>query len=152
MARRAKKAEEPGHNGGPLSQERKRQLSGYITEIERWNGEIKTIRDDVKAIFDSAKDAGFDVKAMRRVIKDRQKTKDEREAFEMVVETYAHALGMLADLPLGKAAMESAVAKAAEKMGKPSPLTDDEKAKGFSAAFETEDGGRMAVQPVPSMP
>jgi uncharacterized protein (UPF0335 family) len=107
MARK-KKAAEPkiGHNGGPLTQERKRQLSGYVTEIERWEVERATIAADIKSIFESAKDAGFDTKAMRRVIKDRKKSRDEREAFEMVVETYAHALGMLADLPLGKAAME----------------------------------------------
>lgn len=105
---RPKKQKEPciGHNGGPLSQERKRQLSGYITEIERWEAERATIAADVKTIFESAKEAGFDTKAMRRIIKDRKKSKDEREAFEMIVETYAHALGMLADLPLGRAAME----------------------------------------------
>lgn len=116
--RGSKKPKEPciGHNGGPLTVERKRQLSGYITEIERWNAEIKTIRGDVKVIFDSAKDAGFDVKAMRRVLKDRQKTKDEREAFEMIVETYAHALGMLADLPLGKAAIERDLGTKADKI------------------------------------
>ena len=105
---RPKKEKAPciGHNGGPLSQERKRQLSGYITEIERWEAERATIAADVKTIFDSAKEAWFDTKAMRRVLKDRKKSKDEREAFEMIVETYAHALGMLADLPLGKAAIE----------------------------------------------
>lgn len=109
MARRGRKADdEPkiGHNGGPLTEDRKKQLTGYITEIERWEGEKATIQADIGLCFKSAKDAGFDTKAMRVVIKDRKKSKAEREAFEAVVDVYKQALGMLADTPLGKAAIK----------------------------------------------
>ncbi|MDO8596393.1 MAG: DUF2312 domain-containing protein [Sulfuricaulis sp.] len=94
-----------GDNGGPLNDERKKKLAGYISEIERWEGEKATIQADVGLIFNAAKDAGFDTKAMRAVIKDRKKSKAEREAFDAVCDAYRHALGMLADLPLGQAAM-----------------------------------------------
>jgi uncharacterized protein (UPF0335 family) len=108
MARKKKVIEaEPkiGHNGGPINDERKKQLAGYISEIERWEGEKATIQADIGLIFNAAKDAGFDTKAMRVVIKDRKKSQAEREAFEAVCDVYKHALGMLADLPLGQAAM-----------------------------------------------
>jgi uncharacterized protein (UPF0335 family) len=108
MARKKKVVEaEPkiGHNGGPINDERKKQLAGYVSEIERWEGEKATIQADIGLIFNAAKDAGFDTKAMRVVIKDRKKSRAEREAFEAVCDAYKHALGMLADLPLGQASM-----------------------------------------------
>lgn len=108
MARKKKVVEaEPkiGHNGGPITEERKKQLSGYISEIERWEREKAVIQADIGEIYNSAKDAGFDVKAMRVVVKDRRIERAKREAFEAVCDVYKHALGMLADLPLGQAAM-----------------------------------------------
>lgn len=109
MARRAKKVTEPkiGHNGGPLTADRKKQLEGYISEIERWEEQKKIIVDDIGLIYIGAKDAGFDVKAMRLIIKDRKIAKDKREAFEAIVYVYKHALGMLQDLPLGEHALKS---------------------------------------------
>jgi hypothetical protein len=61
---------------------------------------------DIKAVFESAKDAGFHTKAIRHIVKERKVEKDKREAFEAVVDVYKHALGMLADLPLGEAAIK----------------------------------------------
>lgn len=108
MARKKKIIEaEPkiGHNGGPMTEERKKQLNGYISEIERWEREKATIQADIGEIYNAAKDANFDVKAIRAVVKDRKIEKAKREAFEAVCDVYKHALGMLADLPLGQASM-----------------------------------------------
>jgi len=109
MARKKKQADiedvKIGHNGGPISDERKKQLAGYVSEIERWEGEKATIQADIGLIFNAAKDAGFDTKAMRAVIKDRKKSRAERDAFEAICDAYKLALGMLADTPLGMAAM-----------------------------------------------
>lgn len=115
MGKRNRKVVEPkiGENGSPLSADRKKQLEGYIAEIERHEGQKATIQADIGLCFNSAKDAGFDTKAMRVVLKDRKKSKAEREAFEAVVDVYKHALGMLADLPLG----EAAISKATETAG-----------------------------------
>jgi uncharacterized protein (UPF0335 family) len=112
MARRNKKEVEPkiGQDGAALTDDRKKQLGGYISEIERWEAEKAKVQADIGLIFNAAKDAGFDTKAMRVVIKDRKKSKAEREAFEAVVDVYKLALGMLADLPLGAAAIERATA------------------------------------------
>jgi uncharacterized protein (UPF0335 family) len=104
---RKKKPAEPkiGHNGGPLTEDRKRQLRGYVSEVERLNERKAEIAAQSKDIFDSAKDAGFDCKAIRHIIKERKKSKDEREHFEGICDVYKHALGMLADTPLGQAVM-----------------------------------------------
>ena len=109
MARKSRNSDETdpkiGADGGALTSDRKKQLAGYISEIERWEAEKATIQADVGLIFVAAKDAGFDTKAMRVVIKDRKKSKTEREAFDAVCDAYRHSLGMLADLPLGEAAI-----------------------------------------------
>lgn len=144
MARRKKKIEEPkiGHNGGPLTADRKQQLEGYISEIERWEDQKKIIVDDIGLIYTGAKDAGFDTKAMRQIVRERKIAKDKREAFEAVVDVYKHALGMLSDLPLGEAGLKQAVAD----FGEPTELTEEEKAKGYTAAFIDKSGSRVAMQ------
>jgi uncharacterized protein (UPF0335 family) len=142
MARKKKQAEPKlGHNGGPLIAERAAQLKGYISEIERWEAEKQEIVDDIGEIYASANDAGFDTKAMRHIVKVRKADKQKQEALEHAVDVYKHALGMLADLPLGQSGLQRAVAA----FGTPTDLTEDEKAKGYTAAFIDKDGGRVAI-------
>lgn len=107
---RKKQPKEPsiGHNGGPLDADRKAQLKGYISEIERWEAEKQEIVDDIGEIYASAKDAGFDTKAIRHIVKVRKADKQKQQALENAVDVYKHALGMLADTPLGEAAVERA--------------------------------------------
>jgi uncharacterized protein (UPF0335 family) len=94
-----------GADGAALTADRQKQLAGYISEIERWEGEKATIQADIDQIFLAAKETGFDTKAMRVVIKDRKKSKTEREAFDGVRDAYRHLLGMLDGTPLGEAAV-----------------------------------------------
>lgn len=112
MAKRNKREADPkiGQDGAALTADRKKQLHGYITEIERWNAEKATIQADIGQIFNAAKDAGFDTKAMRAVINTRKKSRAEREAFEAIVDVYLHALGDFVTTPLGQAAMPAAPA------------------------------------------
>lgn len=106
-----------GEGGAALTDDRKKQLAGYISEIERIDAEIEPLRADQKAMYESAKDTGFDTRAIRFIVKKRKVAKDKQAAFEAVVDVYQHALGMLADLPLGQAATVSAATKAADKAG-----------------------------------
>lgn len=119
MGKRRKKEAEPkiGHNGGPLTADRKKQLEGYITEVERWEEQKKIITDDIGLIYTAAKDAGFEVKAMRQIVRERKISRDKREAYEAIVDVYKHALGMLVDLPLGIKALEQDAKKLADDMG-----------------------------------
>lgn len=111
MAKRRKKVVEAkiGHNGGPLMGEQKRQLDGYISEIERWEIQKKEIADDISEIYASALEAGFDTRAMRHIIKVRKADRDKQAGLENAVEVYKRALGMLADTPLGAAALQHVV-------------------------------------------
>lgn len=107
MGKRNRKNVEPkiGENGSPLTADRKKQLAGYIGEIEIHQRKIDAEKADQKLIFDAAKDTGFHLKAMRAVLKDRKAGRDKVEQLATVVDVYKLALGMLSDLPLGEAAM-----------------------------------------------
>lgn len=84
------------------------QLRQFVESIERLEEEKKALAADIRDKFLEAKGVGFDVKAMRTILKMRRKSKTEREEEESLVEVYAHALGMLADTPLGQWATEQA--------------------------------------------
>lgn len=88
----------------------KEQLKLIIERIERLEEEKKALADDIRDVYAEAKGNGYDVPALREIIKRRKKDKDKLAEHEAILETYMHALGMLADLPLGQAAIERAVA------------------------------------------
>ena len=58
--------------------------------------EKAAIANDVKEIFAEAKSAGFDIKAVRQIIKIRKMDFDDRMEQEAILETYMHALGYVA--------------------------------------------------------
>ena len=91
-----------GHNQGGIPTDRLRSL---VERIERLEEERKGLSNDIKDIYAEAKSAGFDVKVLRQLIKDRKKEPAELEEAETLLEVYKRALGMLADTPLGEAAM-----------------------------------------------
>lgn len=72
------------------------QLRSYIERIERLEEEKKTISDDVKDVYGEAKAMGFDTKILRKVIAIRKQDQDERMEQEAILDTYLHALGMIA--------------------------------------------------------
>jgi uncharacterized protein (UPF0335 family) len=86
------------------------QLKAIVERIERLEEEKKTISDDIKDVYAEAKGNGFDVKVLRRIVRLRKQDANERAEQEAILETYMHALGMLADTPLGQAAITKAVA------------------------------------------
>lgn len=70
------------------------QLKSIVERIERLEEEKKTLADDIKDVYVEAKGAGWDVKALRSVIRMRRQDPDERREQAAVLETYLHALGM----------------------------------------------------------
>jgi len=70
------------------------RLRLLIERIERLAEEKQNISDDIKDVYIEAKSAGFDNKAMKRVIALRKKEKAERDAEEAMVEVYKDALGL----------------------------------------------------------
>lgn len=88
-----------GHNSeaaeAPATKFAKDQLKAIIERIERLEEEKKTISDDVRDIYSEAKGNGFDVKALRTIIRMRKMDANDREQQETILETYMQALGML---------------------------------------------------------
>jgi uncharacterized protein (UPF0335 family) len=73
--------------------------------------EKKDISDEIKDIYREAKGNGFDTKIIRKVIALRKQDADDRANTQALVDTYMHALGALADTPLGQAAVSLAIAE-----------------------------------------
>ncbi|MEM9354921.1 MAG: DUF2312 domain-containing protein [Pseudomonadota bacterium] len=73
-------------------------LRQFIEQIERLEEEKKAIADDIRDKFSEAKAVGFDVKAMRQILKLRKKSKDDRDEEEAILTTYMHALGMVGEM------------------------------------------------------
>jgi uncharacterized protein (UPF0335 family) len=73
----------------------KDQLKAFVERIERLEEEKKAIADDIRDVYAEAKGNGYDVTAMRAVVRLRKQDKDERAEYEAVLETYMHALGMI---------------------------------------------------------
>lgn len=69
------------------------QLRSFVERIERLNEELGTINDDKKEVFGEAKAFGYDVNALKQVIKLRKTDRAQREEFEAIVEIYMVALG-----------------------------------------------------------
>lgn len=70
------------------------QLRAFIERVERLEEEKATIAEDIKQIFGEARGAGFDVKAMRTIIRLRKKDQAERQEEEAILDLYLSALGM----------------------------------------------------------
>lgn len=73
----------------------KDQLRSIVERIERLEEEKKTISDDVRDIYKEAGGNGWDVKAVRTIVRMRKQDAHERQEQETILETYMHAMGML---------------------------------------------------------
>jgi uncharacterized protein (UPF0335 family) len=94
---------EVGHNSAKFAKD---QMKAIVERIERLEEEKKTISDDIRDVYAEAKGNGFDVKALRTIVRLRKQDANERAEQETILETYMIALGMLVGTPLGDAAMQ----------------------------------------------
>jgi uncharacterized protein (UPF0335 family) len=79
----------------PATKFAKDQLKAIIERIERLEEEKKTISDDIRDVYGEAKGNGYDVKALRTIVRMRKQDANERAEQETILETYMQALGML---------------------------------------------------------
>ena len=90
-----------GHNSSAVVQDEpaarfsKDQLKAIIVRIERLEEEKSAISDDIKDVYVEAKGNGYDVKALRTIIRLRKQDANERAEQEAILETYMHAMGMI---------------------------------------------------------
>lgn len=80
----------------PKTRFAKDQLKAFVERIERLEEEKKAIADDIRDVYAESKANGFDVKALRSVVRLRKQDTNERNEQQAILETYMHALGMLA--------------------------------------------------------
>jgi uncharacterized protein (UPF0335 family) len=78
----------------PAARFAKDHLKAFVERVERLEEEKKTIADDIRDVYAEAKANGFDVKALRTIVRMRKEDADERREHEAILETYMHALGM----------------------------------------------------------
>lgn len=70
------------------------RLRSLIERIERLEEEKKALTSDIRDIFTEAKSAGFDVKVMRIIIKERKMNAADRQELDLLLETYRDALNI----------------------------------------------------------
>lgn len=68
------------------------RLRSIVERIERLEEERKELGADIKDVFGEAKSAGFDVKVLRRLIRERKIAPAELDAHERLLELYRRAL------------------------------------------------------------
>jgi uncharacterized protein (UPF0335 family) len=76
-----------------LTETTKEKLRQTVGKIERLEEEKKEISEQIKEVYAEAKAFGFDVKALRQVIRLRKVDKADREEQEMMLELYLLATG-----------------------------------------------------------
>lgn len=70
------------------------ELRQFIERIERLEEERQTLSDDIADIYGEAKGRGYDVKALKTLVRLRKKDTNERMEEETILHTYMAALGM----------------------------------------------------------
>ena len=88
----------PGEGHNTATRVAKDQLKAIVERIERLEEEKKSISDDIKEVYSEAKGSGYEVKALRRIVRLRRLDGPQKAAHdevETILETYMQALGML---------------------------------------------------------
>lgn len=70
------------------------RLRSIVERIERLEEERKALGADIKDIYQEANSAGFDVKALKQLIRIRKQESSEVEELETLLDVYRRALGM----------------------------------------------------------
>jgi uncharacterized protein (UPF0335 family) len=86
-------------------------LKAFVDRIENIEKQIAEYTQDRKDIYAEAKSKGYEVSALKEVLKERaldEAKRKKRKEKEDAIALYKLRLGMLSDLPLGQAALARA--------------------------------------------
>jgi len=84
-----------GHNRTRVGGIAVDQLRSIIERVERLEEQKADIAADIREIFAESRGNGFDVKALRQILKLRKQDASERDEEEAILDTYKRCLGML---------------------------------------------------------
>jgi uncharacterized protein (UPF0335 family) len=82
------------------------QLKAIVERIEALEDDKAILTEGIKDIYTEAKSNGFDPKILKQIVALRKKDAAKVAEEKVLLATYMDALGMLADTPLGQAAIE----------------------------------------------
>jgi len=74
------------------------QLRSIVERIERLEAEKTNIASDIRDVYAEARANGFDIKALREIVKLRRLDTHERDEAEYTLDLYRRALGMQGSL------------------------------------------------------
>lgn len=69
-------------------------LKNYVERITKAEEEKKDVSAFIRDIYLEAKGNGFDVKALRRIVKESMKPAHELQQEELIIETYRAEVGI----------------------------------------------------------
>lgn len=70
------------------------KLKTIVERIEHVEVEIKDLQTGRGEIYQEAKNAGYDVKALRKLVAIRKIDQAKRDEMQAILDTYMHAMGM----------------------------------------------------------
>lgn len=70
------------------------RLKSLVERIERLEEEKAALAGDIREIYAEARGAGFDIKALRHVVRLRKMNEADRRQHEEILDTYRRALDM----------------------------------------------------------
>ena len=76
-----------------LTEAAREKLRQTVARIERLEEEKKEVAEQIKEVYGEAKSLGYDVKALRQVVRMRKQDRREREELEAILDVYLLALG-----------------------------------------------------------
>ena len=82
-----------GSAGMAITEAAREKLKQIVAKIERLEEEKKEVAGQIKDVYGEAKSMGYDVKALRAVVRLRKQDRQEREEYEAILDTYLLALG-----------------------------------------------------------
>jgi uncharacterized protein (UPF0335 family) len=98
-------------------------LERFVLRIEALDEERAEHNATRREVYDQAKEAGLVPAILRQIVKERKLDAEIRNFQYALLDAYRRKLGLLADLPLGEAAMKREEAKVAE-IRKPRPFAE----------------------------
>ena len=66
----------------------------FIDRIERLEEELTDVRSDIREIFKEAKESGFDIRVMKKVLQLKKLDENARNEYDIIVDSYRKALGV----------------------------------------------------------
>lgn len=93
-----------GHNSGAtqeitsgdnaLTMAARDKLRLIVARVNKLDEERKEVAGQIKDVYSEAKSMGYDTRALRKVIREMNQDKQEREEQEAILDVYREALGM----------------------------------------------------------